>query len=74
VGGVLQYWAEKISGRGYSEDKNVVSFVAALPMDNPKYITLVMLDEPKKGYETGGRIAAPAVGAFLQRIGLVEGI
>lgn len=66
--------AEKISGRGYAHDKNVVSFVAALPMDNPQYVTLIMLDEPKKGFETGGRSAAPAVGKFLRRMGLVEGI
>lgn len=66
--------AEKISGGGYDRSKNVVSFVAALPMDNPRFITLVMLDEPKKGFETGGRSAAPAVGAFFRRVGLVEGI
>jgi cell division protein FtsI (penicillin-binding protein 3) len=59
--------AEKIAaGGGYSKDKNLVSFVAALPMKNPEYVTLIMVDEPKKGYETGGRIAAPAVGAFYR--------
>jgi cell division protein FtsI (penicillin-binding protein 3) len=59
--------AEKISaGGGYLKDKNLVSFVAAIPMKNPEYVTLVMVDEPKKGYETGGRIAAPAVGAFYR--------
>lgn len=66
--------AEKISGGGYDRSKNVVSFVAALPMDNPRFITLVMLDEPKKGFETGGRSASPAVGAFFRRVGMVEGI
>lgn len=59
--------AEKIgSTGGYLKDKNLVSFVAALPMKNPEYVALVMVDEPKKGYETGGRIAAPTVGAFFR--------
>ncbi len=58
--------AEKISGRGYAKDKNLVSFVGVLPMKNPEYITLVMLDEPKKGFETGGRSAAPVVGDFYR--------
>lgn len=59
--------AEKISaGGGYLKDKNLVSFVAAIPMKNPEYVALVMVDEPMKGYETGGRIAAPAVGAFFR--------
>lgn len=66
--------AEKATSHGYSSDKNVVSFVAAVPMDAPKYITLVMLDEPKHGYHTGGLAAAPAVGEFIQRMGLVAGM
>ncbi|MFZ2587901.1 MAG: penicillin-binding protein 2 [Alphaproteobacteria bacterium] len=66
--------AEKVSGRGYSDTKNVVSFVASLPMDNPKYVVLVMLDEPKVGYHTGGLSAAPAVGAFIRRFGMMVGL
>jgi cell division protein FtsI (penicillin-binding protein 3) len=59
--------AEKIGvGGGYLKDKNLVSFVAAIPMKNPEYVALIMVDEPVKGYETGGRIAAPAVGAFFR--------
>lgn len=66
--------AEKISGRGYAKDKNVVSFVAALPLEHPEYVVLVMFDEPKKGYETGGRSAAPAVGEFLRRWVMVSSL
>ncbi len=67
--------AEKISaGGGYLRDKNLVSFVAAIPMKNPDYVTLIMVDEPVKGYETGGRIAAPAVGAFFRDLTQVVGL
>jgi cell division protein FtsI (penicillin-binding protein 3) len=66
--------AEKSSGGGYSHSKNVVSFVGAVPMDNPKYVVLVMLDEPKKGFETGGLSAAPAVSSFMRRFGMMTGL
>lgn len=66
--------AEKISGRGYSKEKNLVSYVGVLPMKNPEYITLVMLDEPKKGYETGGKSAAPVVGQFYRDLTQLAGI
>lgn len=66
--------AEKISGRGYSKDKNLVSFVGVLPMKNPEYITLVMLDEPKKGYETGGKSASPVVGQFYRDLTQLAGL
>jgi cell division protein FtsI (penicillin-binding protein 3) len=66
--------AEKIGAHGYDHTKNIVSFVAALPLDDPRYVVLIMLDEPKKGYETGGRSAAPAVGAFIRRYALVSGL
>lgn len=66
--------AEKISGRGYSKDKNLVSYVGVLPMKNPEYITLVMIDEPKKGFETGGKSAAPVVGQFYRDLTQLAGI
>ncbi|MDD9911959.1 MAG: penicillin-binding protein 2 [Alphaproteobacteria bacterium] len=60
--------AEKVSRKGgYSESKNLVSFVGAVPLDKPELVTLIMVDEPKKGYETGGRIAGPAFQSFVRR-------
>ncbi|MBI1308862.1 MAG: penicillin-binding protein 2 [Proteobacteria bacterium] len=66
--------AEKIGARGYDHSKNMVSFVGLLPVKNPKYVTLVMLDEPKKGFETGGKSAAPAVGLFYKDLVQLEGL
>ncbi|NBX86431.1 MAG: penicillin-binding protein 2, partial [Proteobacteria bacterium] len=66
--------AEKISGRGYDKGKNIVSFVGVLPVKNPEYVTLVMLDEPQKGFETGGKSAAPAVGAFYRDLTQLAGL
>lgn len=71
--------AEKQMGGGYSKDAVVSSFVGAFPMNDPRYVVLVLLDEPKGikstfGYTTGGWVAAPVVSNVISRIGTLEGI
>ena len=39
--------AEKVEGGRYSGNKRRNAFLAAFPMDAPKYLVLVVLDEPK---------------------------
>ena len=49
----------------------IVSFVGVAPMDDPEYIVLVALDTPSREtgiYISGGVMAAPTVGAVLERI------
>ena len=48
--------------------------VAAVPIDQPRYLVLVTLDEPKGDARTynlahGGWTAAPTVGRIISRIG-----
>jgi len=43
---------------GYSSDKRVASFVGFLPVEDPRLVMLVTIDEPKKGVY-GGLLAAP---------------
>lgn len=72
--------AEKVqSSGGYNPDAKLASFIAAFPIDDPKYIVLVMIDEPKGdkstyGYATGGWISAPVVGNVISRMGPLYGI
>lgn len=47
--------------------KYVASFLGFAPADNPKVITLLMIDEPQGAYY-GGVIAAPAVKELYQNI------
>ncbi len=66
--------AEKAGRGGYKKRNLLSSFIAAFPMNAPRYVVLVMLDEPQGiqetwGYATGGWVAAPAVGRIIQRIG-----
>lgn len=71
--------AEKPNGTGYHRRSLISSFVAAFPMNDPRYVVYVVLDEPQGtketfGFATGGWVAAPAAGAIIQRIGAVAGI
>jgi cell division protein FtsI (penicillin-binding protein 3) len=64
---------------GYRKKANIASFVGAFPMDAPRYVIFVMLDEPKGtketyNYATGGWVAAPAVRRIIQRMAPLLGI
>lgn len=71
--------AEKPGAGGYARNLVVSTFAAAFPMDNPRYIIIAMLDEPKGTAESGfqrtaGWTAAPVVNKTVMRIGPQLGI
>jgi cell division protein FtsI (penicillin-binding protein 3) len=67
--------AEKIMKGAYAKKHaNLSSFVGVFPMNDPRYAVFVTIDEPhgnKKsaGFETGGWVAAPAVGRVISSMG-----
>ncbi|OUW00289.1 MAG: hypothetical protein CBD16_06820 [Betaproteobacteria bacterium TMED156] len=50
--------AQKAENGGYSKNRYIASFVGIAPIDNPRFVIAVMVDEPK-GIRTGGQVAAP---------------
>jgi cell division protein FtsI (penicillin-binding protein 3) len=72
--------AEKITvGGGYSRRVNVSTFAAAFPMDDPRYVVVVMLDAPQAtadtfGYTTAGWVSAPVVNRVVARTGPLLGV
>ena len=71
--------SEKVVGGRYSKTKVLTSFTAVLPADQPRYLLLIMLDEPQPtadthGYATSGWNAVPVGGAVIARIAPLLGI
>ncbi|PLX44724.1 MAG: hypothetical protein C0605_01945 [Hyphomicrobiales bacterium] len=71
--------AEKPTRYGYSKNKLLTSFMGTFPADAPRYLILVMLDEPKgipetHGYATSGWNAAPVTARIVKRIAPMLGV
>lgn len=70
---------EKITGKGYSKNANISSFVGAFPIHDPKYVIVTIIDEAKPGVNnggqtTGGIVAAPVAGRIIARIAPILGV
>jgi cell division protein FtsI (penicillin-binding protein 3) len=71
--------AEKVVNGRYSSDKVMCAFTAVFPSDAPRYLVLVMLDEPKGlpetyGFRTAGWNVAPTAGAIVERVAPLLGV
>ncbi len=71
--------ADKSAGKkGYRRNTRISSFVAAFPMNAPRYVVLVMVDEPKATAEapeaTGGAVAAPVVREVILKAAPLLGV
>ncbi len=65
--------AEKVINGRYSKTKLMTDFMAILPADKPRYMLLIMLDEPQAtkethGYATAGWNAGPTASLVIARI------
>jgi cell division protein FtsI (penicillin-binding protein 3) len=59
--------AYKQEGRGYAEHKYRSVFVGIAPIDQPRIVVAVMVDEPSAGRYYGGDVAAPVFSATVQQ-------
>jgi cell division protein FtsI (penicillin-binding protein 3) len=71
--------SDKVVGGRYSKTKVLTSFTAVLPADQPRYLLLIMLDEPQAtpdthGFTTSGWNAVPVGGAVIGRIAPLLGL
>lgn len=58
--------ALKQDGDGYASDRYRASFVGLAPVDQPRIIVAVMVDEPRAGRFFGGQVAAPVFSQIAQ--------
>ncbi len=65
--------AEKIKVGGYNTKSNITTFAAIFPVHEPRYVIILMIDEPKgqkhsHGFATAGWVVAPAVRQIVEQI------
>jgi cell division protein FtsI (penicillin-binding protein 3) len=71
--------ADKIIHGHYSKDKVFTTFMAIAPADKPKYLMLVLFDEPQAlpqdgGYHTAAYNAGSVTGRVIERLGPMFGL
>lgn len=71
--------SEKVEKGRYVKNKLLTSFMGVFPADQPKYLLLVMLDEPQatpesKGQATSGHNAVPVAGRIIARVAPLLGL
>lgn len=59
--------ARKQDGKGYSQRKYRAWFTGIAPIDHPRIIVAVMVDEPSAGTYYGGTVAAPVFSDVVQQ-------
>ncbi|MFN6406316.1 MAG: peptidoglycan D,D-transpeptidase FtsI family protein [Limnohabitans sp.] len=59
--------ARKQEGKGYASKKYRGFFVGLAPIDQPRIVVAVMIDEPSNGVYYGGAVAAPVFSQTVQQ-------
>ncbi len=66
--------AHKQEGEGYAKDKYRSWFVGLSPIDKPRIIVAVMVDEPSAGKHYGGAVAAPVFSRVVAQTLRAQGV
>ncbi len=66
--------ARKQEGKGYAEKKYRAFFVGLAPVESPRIVVAVMIDEPTNGVYYGGLVAAPVFSETVQQTLRILGV
>jgi cell division protein FtsI (penicillin-binding protein 3) len=66
--------ARKQEGKGYSDKKYRAWFVGLAPVEQPRVVVAVMVDEPSNGVFYGGQVAAPIFSETVQQTLRILGV
>jgi len=59
---------------GYIPNAKITSFVAILPVESPRYVVLVLIDEPKGENTFGSTVSAPVAKTIVEALISLEGL
>lgn len=59
--------AQKVVDGSYSKDKYVVSFIGYAPVEDPKIVLYIIVDEPQVELAGGGSVAAPIFKKIMEQ-------
>ncbi len=66
--------AHKVEGKGYAAKRYRSWFVGLAPVENPRIVVAVMIDEPRNGEYYGGLVAAPVFSETVQQTLRILGV
>jgi cell division protein FtsI (penicillin-binding protein 3) len=66
--------AQKAENGVYIPGARITSFVAHLPINDPRYVVLVVVDEPKGGNAYGSTVAVPVAKQIIEALLVIERI
>jgi cell division protein FtsI (penicillin-binding protein 3) len=66
--------AQKAENGVYIPGARITSFVAHLPINDPRYVVLVVVDEPKGGNAYGSTVAVPVARQIIESLLVIEKI
>ncbi len=72
IGGKTGTAQKSQDGKNY--DSKICSFVASLPIDSPRFVVLVVIDEPQKPYAFGSTVAVPVAKKIIETLLVIEQI
>ena len=72
IGGKTGTAQKSQDGRNY--DSKICSFVASLPIDDPRFVVLVVVDEPQKPFAFGSTVAVPVAKKIIETLLVIEQI
>ena len=58
----------KVGSTGYLDDQYVALFVGVAPMNNPRYVTTILIDQPRGDHYGGGLAAAPVYSRITEEV------
>ena len=66
--------AQKVNQYGEYGDGRIVSFVGIVPVENPRYVVMAVLDEPLGKESYGSTVAAPLVKSLVESLVVMAGV